>query len=277
MREHPEFSVVLPTYRGDTPAELARAIDSIEDQTIPPTELFIVKDGPLDEELRTVIENKISESSVNISSYRIEKNQGLGNALRVGVKHCSYDVVARMDADDISVPTRFEQQLEYLSNNSNIDIVGGYIEEFDSDPNEPIAKRTVPTDHENIKKTARFRSPMNHATVMFDKQTVMGAGNYRPVRRMEDYDLWVRMILNDAMFANIPEVLVKVSAGEEMYGRRGGLEYAREEVRTQIEFYRRGFISLPVFIFNTLTRTSLRLIPNQLRSQIYEMMVRDQI
>lgn len=158
--------------------------------------------------------------------------------------------------------------------NPRTDIVGGYIEEFDSDPDNPVAKREVPTTHEEIKKMARFRSPMNHGTVMFDKQSVLSAGNYRVVDRMEDYDLWVRMLITGATFANIPHVLVKARAGEEMYGRRGGWEYAREEIRTQVEFYRQGFTSFPVFMVNILTRTALRLIPNRVRGMIYKVIAR---
>jgi hypothetical protein len=175
-----------------------------------------------------------------------------------------------MDADDISVPSRFERQIGFLKENPDIDIVGGYIEEFDTDPNYPIARREVPPTHEGIEQMARFRSPMNHGTVMFNKEAVLHAGNYRAVDRMEDYDLWIRMLIDGATFANIPEVLVKVRAGEEMYGRRGGWEYAREEIRTQIEFYRREFTPFPVFLFNIFTRTFLRLIPDTIRREIYQ-------
>lgn len=264
------ISVVLPTYRGDTSDELAQAIESLANQTIMPEELYIVKDGPLTNDLESVIDKKASKFPSTIRMHQIDENQGLGNALRVGVENCSYDTVARMDADDISVPSRFERQIGFLNENPDIDIVGGYIEEFDTDPDYPIARREVPPTHEGIEQMARFRSPMNHATVMFNKEAVLHAGNYRAVDRMEDYDLWIRMLIDGATFANIPEVLVKVRAGEEMYGRRGGWEYAREEIRTQTEFYRRGFIPLPVFLFNIFTRTFLRLMPDTIRGEIYQ-------
>jgi glycosyltransferase involved in cell wall biosynthesis len=267
-------SVVLPTYHGDTPNELEQAIESLADQTVLPEELYIVKDGPLTNDLELVIDVKTNEFPTTIRTHQIAENKGLGNALRVGVEKCSYDIVARMDADDISVPSRFERQLEFLNEYSEINIVGGYIEEFDSDPNEPIARREVPTSHEEINQMARFRSPMNHGTVMFEKEAALHAGNYRAVDRMEDYDLWVRMLLDGATFANIPEVLVKVRAGEEMYGRRGGLEYAREEIRTQVELYRRGFIPATIFLFNIFTRTTLRVLPNQIRGTIYRALAR---
>lgn len=270
-----DISVILPTYRGDTASELAAAIDSLANQTLLPEEVVIIKDGPLTDGLKSVIAKKVEEFPTSIRTHRIEENEGLGNALRTGVTASSNDIVARMDADDISVPSRFEYQATFLRENRDVDIVGAYIEEFDSDLNEPIARREVPTDHDSIEKMARFRSPMNHATVMFDKGSVLDAGNYRAVDRMEDYDLWVRMLLNDATFANIPDVLVKARGGKRMYRRRGGMEYAREEIRTQIEFYRRGFLPFHLFLFNILTRVTIRFLPSRVRGVIYESFTRD--
>jgi hypothetical protein len=179
-----------------------------------------------------------------------------------------------MDADDISVPSRFELQLEFFRENPSYDVVGGQLEEFRSDPDSPTARREVPTEHDEIVQRARYRSPMNHGTVMFRRGAVLRAGNYRAVDRMEDYDLWVRMFLAGTKFANLPEVLLKARAGEEIYGRRGGLEYAREEVRTQVEFFRRGFTPAPVFLFNLFTRTTLRLLPDRVRGRVYRVLAR---
>jgi len=268
------FSVVLPTYINDDAADLTTAIESLLDQTRSPDEIVIVEDGPLSDALQRTVGRFESEDPELFTQIQIPENRGLGNALRTGVEAATYDFVARMDADDIAVPTRFERQLEYLDSNPDVDIVGGYIAEFDTDPDDPIARREVPTDHEAIERMARFRSPMNHGTVLFDRDVALRAGNYRPVDRMEDYDLWIRMLLDGATFANIPEVLVNVRAGEELYGRRGGFEYAREEVRTQFEFYRRGFTSLPVFLFNTVTRAGLRVLPNRARRLVYQALAR---
>jgi glycosyltransferase involved in cell wall biosynthesis len=272
---HPSFSVVLPTYSGDVPSELCQSIESLANQTILPDELFIIKDGPLTDDLESTIEEKSKAFPTTIRTHQIEKNRGLGHALQVGIKNCTYNIVARMDADDISVPSRFEQQITFLDKNPEVDVIGGYIEEFDPVTSSIIARREVPTSHEEIKRLAKFRSPINHGTVMLNKEMVLSAGNYRDVDRMEDYDLWVRMLLNGARFANLPEVLVKVRAGKKMYERRGGWEYAREEIRTQVEFYRRGFISPPIFVFNVITRTPLRLVPNRIRGVIYKTFARD--
>ena len=268
------LSVVLPTHSSDDPDALSAAIESIVSQTRLPEEVVVVKDGSLTNKLDAVVSEYGSEYPAIVDPLQLPKNHGLGGALRAGVEAASNDLVARQDADDISVSDRFEQQLSFLQENPNVDIVGGYIKEFDEEMTEPISIREVPTTHDEIRQMARFRCPMNHVTVMFRRDVAINAGNYRSVDRMEDYELWIRMILNDARFANIPEVLTNVRAGAEMYSRRGGWEYAYEEVRLQRELRRQNFISLPVFVFNIVSRTGLRLTPNRVRKVIYEWMAR---
>lgn len=273
--KYPDVSVVLPTYRGDDPSALSESIASLANQTVVPAEVVIIKDGPVTDTIDSIIDNWDSEFPTKIRTHQIGYNKGLGNALRVGVTNCTHELIARMDADDISIETRIEKQLNFLMKNPSVDIVGGYIEEFTSNPNQPESKREVPTTHDAIEKMAKFRSPMNHGTVMFRRDAILSAGNYRAVDRMEDYDLWVRMLLDGATFANIPEVLLLVRGGNDLYGRRGGLEYAREEIRTQTEFYRRGFTSLPIYLFNMFSRTTLRILPNRIRGGIYSAIARD--
>ena len=268
------LSVVLPTYSGDCPAALSTAIDSVLRQSRPPDELLIVKDGPLSEQLETVVNNCEKDHPDVIETLQFPENRGLGEALRAGVETASHDLIARHDADDISVLSRFERQMSFLQDSPEVDIVGGYIEEFDEQMSEPLSVREVPTTHREIQRMAKFRCPMNHVTVMFRRQSVIDAGNYRSADPMEDYDLWVRMLLNGAKFANIPAVLTHVRAGDNMYSRRGGLDYAAEEIRLQRSFHRQNFISTPELVFNSVTRAGVRLIPNRIRKAIYELVAR---
>lgn len=263
------FSVLLPVYGGDDPHHFDVAITSVAEQTLVPDEILVVQDGPVPESLESVLQRWKDDYEETFRIHEIETNQGLGNALREGVQECSHDYIARMDADDISVSNRFETQMAYLQEHPEIDIVGGYLTEFDSDPEETRAKRTVPCDHEEIEQQAKFRSPMNHATVMFRRAAVMDVGNYRPVTRMEDYDLWVRMLMNGSQFANIPEVLLKMRAGDELYDRRKGYEYAQREFEQQYEWYQRGFIDTDRFMFNVLTRVGIRFVPSAVRKHVY--------
>jgi len=265
-----KLSLLLPVYRNDDPDHLEEAITSVTTQTRLPEELVIVQDGPIPQSVDNIIERWQHNSDIIIRRVLLENNSGLGTALRVGMQHCKGEYVARMDADDIAVPFRLEKQVEYLNENPNIDIVGGFISEFEEDADETLALRKVPTDHNNIAEMARFRSPFNHGTVVMRREAVISAGNYRSVDRMEDWDLWSRMLQKGATGANLPEVLLNVRAGDKLYKRRGGWEYTREEIRQQLDFFRRGFITLPQFLRNMALRVPLRFVPNSLRAVIYK-------
>ncbi|WP_236039481.1 glycosyltransferase [Haloarcula salinisoli] len=274
--KHPSFSVVLPVYHGDDPQHFNKAVESLASQTVIPDEVVVVEDGPLTDSLERILSDWSTEFPGNFRRCRHESNKGLSVALRTGVKAASNDLVARMDADDLSVEDRFETQLQFLIDNPETDVVGGYIAEFSSDPSDISALRKVPHQHDAIRRKARFRSPMNHGSVMFRRDSVLQVGNYRSVDRMEDYGLWVRLLLSGATFRNIPKVLLKVRAGNQLYDRRGGWEYAREELRLQTEFYRWGFTSLPIFILNVSFRSVLRLIPNRVRRLVYQQLAREE-
>jgi glycosyltransferase involved in cell wall biosynthesis len=270
-----DISVVITTYRGDDADELAEALDSIFNQTLPPAEVVLVEDGPVTSNIESTIADYQRRYSDLLSVLQLDVNQGQGYARRIGVENTSHDFIAMMDADDISVPQRFERQVEYLSQHSEIDAVGGYIAEFTSDKASPHAVRRVPLEPDAVASKARFRNPMNQTTVMARREAVLNAGNYRGVARMEDYDLWGRMLSNGSALANIPEVLAKVRGGDAMYTRRGGWEYAREEIRLQRQFLEMGFISLSVALVNLCLRIPTRLFPNRLRAAIYSRFLRD--
>ena len=270
-----QFSVLIATYEGDDPDDLARAIRSVIDQTVQPDEVLVVADGPLTTELDGVLSDLRDEYPDRLQLTSLSENQGLGAALNHGVKACAHEWIARMDSDDVAVGDRFERQIEYISTNPETDLVGGYIGEFPEDPSAIETIREVPTTPEEVRSVARFRCPLNHPTVMFRRSTVLAVGNYRPLRSMQDYDLWMRMIAAGYTLANIPVVLVKCEAGEDLFDRRGGLSYARIEARLQYEFLRLGVISLPVFFVNICARIPLRLVPTRVRGAVYRTFLRD--
>lgn len=263
------LSVVMSTYAGDDSDELSQALESVFDQTRPPDEVVLVADGPLPEPLDTVVAEYEADHPQTLRVHRLPENRGQGLARAAGVEQASHPLVAIMDADDVCAPTRFERQLDYLANHPDVDVVGSYLGEFSDDPDDLHAVREVPVDHEEIARMARHRSPMNQTTVLFRREAALAAGNYRDVDRLEDYGLWVRMLVEGARFANVPEVLVYARAGEEMYRRRGGWTYAREEARFQWECWRWGFLSGPRILLNLLVRVPIRFVPNRLRGAVY--------
>ena len=218
------FSVLMSVYEKETPEYLQAALDSIlVNQTIMPTEVVVVEDGPLNDGLYDILE-EFRKKFPCLKTVSLRKNVGLGDALNEGLKHCSYEWVARMDSDDIAVDTRFESQLTFIKHNPDIDLLGGNITEFLNSPLEVVSEKKVPQSHDEIVHMAKRRNPMCHMTVMFRKPSVEKAGGYLPLPYVEDYYLWVRMIATGARLANISETLVYARVGNGMYNRRGNKE-----------------------------------------------------
>ncbi|WP_266081629.1 glycosyltransferase [Haladaptatus caseinilyticus] len=268
------ISVLMSVYRGEKADHVNAAIESIVEQSVSPDEIVVVKDGPLTADLDRILLEWRSEHPSLFKFVELEKNQGLGVALREGIQQCSYDLIARMDSDDIAHPDRLKTQLDFLKTNPEADVVGGYVAEFEGSVSNVKRVRTVPSDPHKLAKWARFRCPMNHPTVMYRREAVLDSGNYRGLRSMQDYDLWGRMLLCEKVLCNIPEVLVYARAGEDLYRRRGGLEYVQIEYQLQRDFLDWGFVSIPVFAANVASRTAVRFMPNQIREWIYSKFLR---
>ncbi|GAB3446338.1 glycosyltransferase [Massilia solisilvae] len=267
------FSVVMATYRGDDPEQLYAAGESVFKQTRAPDELVIVCDGPVGAGHDQVIQRLSLLGPIHC--LRLEHNVGPGAARHHGILAASHDVVAIMDADDICVPDRFERQL-VLVEAGQVDVVGGWIREFNERPGDSETVRRVPQSHDEIARYAKRRSPMNNVTAMFRKPSYLQAGGYASMRTMEDYDLYVRMLLGGARFCNLPAVLVEVRAGRNMFERRGGLSMIPIESRLLYQMYRSGFFSLGEFLSNVMIRSVVRLLPNGARRLLYQIFLRDQ-
>ncbi|MEG2789542.1 MAG: glycosyltransferase [Romboutsia sp.] len=269
-----KFSVLLSVYKKENPEYLKVALKSILNQTIRPSEIVVVKDGPLTEELECVLNSFYEKNKLIFNVVELKENRGLGVALAKGVENCKFELVARMDTDDICEVDRFEKQLNILQANKDIGIVGSYIKEFDGDIDNIISQRIVPIENKDIKRYARKRNPFNHMTVMYRKQAVLESGNYSEFLWNEDYHLWVRMIQYGVKCYNIPEFLVYARTGDDMFKRRGGIKYALKDIELQKYFYSIEFIKLNEFIINIISRTTVRLLPNNLRKSIYKKFLR---
>ena len=263
-----KFSVLMSVYYKESPKYLKEAIDSVLNQTIKPTEIVCIKDGKLTKELDDVLKKFDDEHQGLFKFIEFKENKGLGIALKEGVEACSYEIIARMDTDDISVIDRFEKQLKIMEE-KGLDMVGSNINEFEGDISHIISERVVPRTDEAIKSAAKKRNPFNHMTVMYKKSAVIKAGNYKNFLWFEDYNLWVRMIINGAKMYNIQEDLVFARTGASMFERRGGFDYIKREYKMQKRMLEMHFINYRTFLFNITTRTIIRIIPNKLRGYIY--------
>lgn len=269
------FSVLMSVYTKENPKYLEKAIDSILHQTIIPDEFVIVKDGALNKALDTLLK-KYSENYPFIKLVQLNENVGLGRALNEGLKHCSYDYVARMDSDDISIQDRFEKQINFLKKNPKCDLIGGNIMEFDDETGKDISLRKVPNNSLDILKFLKKRNPVNHVTVMFKKKSVLEVGSYMDCPYFEDYYLWARMVKNKMNLININDVLVRVRAGVAMSNRRGHFKYIKSIFNFENKLLKLGLINIFMYIFNVLSRSIVALVPNKIRYYIYQEKLRDE-
>jgi glycosyltransferase involved in cell wall biosynthesis len=264
---HEPFSLLVPVYDGDRPDHVRRAFRSaVDDQTVRPDQVIIVRDGPVRAELAACLDELGENGLVPATLVDLPRNSGLGPALDEGLAASWFDVVARMDADDVAMPHRFEVELPLMR---EADIVGAGLLEFVEDTDHIVGQRVPPTGPDQIRRYARMHDPFNHPTVVYRRRAVLAAGGYGDLPLMEDYALFARMLQDGARAVNVAEPLVFYRVGASAFKRRGGAELLRSELRLQREFQRRGFTSRAEYLRNVAVRGGYRLIPWRVRRAVY--------
>lgn len=268
-----KFSVLMSVYHREKGAFLRTALESVFNQTAPPNEVVLVKDGPLTTELDTVIE-EFKNQYDTLQVVALPKNAGLGEALNQGLSHCSHELVARMDSDDICIADRFNLQLEVFEQHPELSVVGGWIDEFSTDDRIVESIRKLPEKHSEIRKFAKKKNPINHPSVMFKKSAIEAVNSYEHFYLLEDYWLWIKLLNNDYQFYNIQKPIVKMRGGIAMAARRGGWKYAKSEANLQMKMLAMGYIGIGTFCKNIIIRFTVRMMPNKLRTFVYKTILR---
>ena len=264
-----QFTVLMAVYAKDDIPYFQRAVLSVYENTLLPSAMILVVDGPVLLELKSSIE--ALQSLYSFEVLWLPENVGLANALNEGLKLVKTEWIARADADDFNCPTRFEEQVRLSK--CGFDLIGSAIKEVDKS-GKNIAIRTLPTEHADITKFARYRSPFNHMTVFFRTSLAKECGGYPQIYLKEDYGLWALMIKNGAKLVNTRDVLVVATAGRDMYKRRGGLVYARAELDLQSHLVLCGIKGYFSAFFHGILRGGIFLLPSNIRGFIYKVFLR---
>jgi len=264
----------MSVYCKENPDWFSCAIDSMLNQTIKPSEFVIVCDGPLTKELDKVISEKTSRHKELFKIIRLQKNVGLGLALKRGIEECSNGFIARMDSDDYCKPDRIKKELNEFNKDPELDIVGTNVEEFNGDTKNVISHVILPENNSEIIKFSKKRCPFRHPALLYKKSIVLKAGNYREYYLFEDYDIYVRMIQNGAKSKNIQEPLTYMRISEDFYRRRGGLKYAKSMLRFKNEQLHSGFFSFSDYLISAPAHLAVCLMPNFARDLIYRKLLR---
>lgn len=276
-----KFTVCICVYDKDNAIYFKEALKSIVNQSLLPSQIVLVVDGWINDGLKNII-NDFAQAclplSISFDTIYFEENKGHGEARKVSIENAKYDLIALMDADDISRYDRFEKQVNIFTNNNKLSIVGGQIMEISHDTKKEISMRNVPSEDKDIKEYLKTRCPFNQMSVMFKKNDVIKVGNYIDFYHNEDYYLWVRMYLEGFEFYNIPEILIDVRINEEFYNRRGGLKYFLSEFRLQRIMYKNSIISLSRFVFNSLVRFILQVVlTDSIRGFVFKKLARKKV
>lgn len=238
------YSVLMSVYHKADPTFFDTALASLVNQTVPSDDIVIVCDGPLTPELDAVLDNYQQQHPAMFHIVRLEQNVGIGAAANAGLAHCKHDLIAKLDADDIAVPQRCQWQLKRFAQCPELTVLGGYIAEFDRDPEQPLTVREVPLTNEKIRTFARRRQPFNNTSVMYRRSAVLKVGGYNKMHRCEDYDLYIRLLCAEYYCENLDQVLVQVRVDQDALNRRASRATLKGCMDSRWRAHKLGYCSL---------------------------------
>lgn len=269
-QKFPNFSVLMSVYKNEKSTYLNASLKSIENQTVVPNEIILVEDGPLTKELYEVVDTHRNKFGEGFKVVVLNKNQGLGNALRIGTKYVSTKWIARMDTDDIAVLNRFELQLREVEKNPQLAVIGGQVDEFEGSIDNIVGKRIVPCSQVDIYKFIKWRSPFNHPTVMINKTMLEKVGGYENKGKLEDYFLWAKILAKGYPVINLSQVLVHMRVDSGMYGRRGEVKNLKPILELKKYLLDNNIINKKEMIFSSFLNITNIFVPVWLRKKIYK-------
>ena len=265
-----DFSLLMAVWAKDDPLALREALASATvEQTMPPRELVLSIDGPIPEALEAVVRSVEDGEYGPATIVRNTEHGGLAHALQRGVEACTFEVIARADADDINEPTRFEVQIPLMR---DLDLLGSAMIDMTTGQ-----RRERPLTSGHIAAYVRDHNPMQHPTVVVRKSALERAGGYRDMPFMEDWYLWYRMIATGARCANVPDALVHYRASHALYERRGGSEPLLSDIRLQRIMLAHGHTSVARAARNVVIRAVYRAVGPRLRRLLYLLLVEKRV
>lgn len=272
-----DYSVLMSVYKNDKTEYIKSAIESMINQTIMPKQYVVVVDGPVGVEIEDTITKYEQEHPDLFTIICLKENRGLGNALNIGMKECRYELIARMDADDISLPQRCERQLEKFESNPQLSILGTQIKEFVGEPSNIVSQRKVPITFKEIKKFAKRRSPFNHPTVMYKKSVITRLGGYPSISRKEDLALFVLAVSNGVYSENLNEPLLLYRTSNSNQKRRRTWINCKEYIQVMFKCYKKRYIGLSDLLYVILGQISLFILPASLTNKLSKRYLRSDV
>lgn len=270
-----EISVLMSVHDKESVDNLRDAMRSLHKQTLPPSKIILIEDGPLGQELRKEIRRWQRRLRSRLLRIKNKTNMGLTASLNRSMEYVTTPFVARMDSDDISHSKRFERQIRFLLTHPDIAVVGGFVKEFDLSGIHNL--RQYPLTHEDALRLIHRSSPLAHPAVMMRSEIFHNGIRYdERYRTSQDIALWFDLICADYHIANIPYMVLYFRLSESIYKRRGR-DKAWDEFRIYCNGIRRLHgIATWRYIW-PLGRLCCRLLPSPLIKILYRSKLRKMI
>ena len=257
----------------DSADAFALALDSMLAQSHPSDDIVLVLDGPLSSDLSLVLDERRARSP-SIVPVQLQTNVGLGAALNEGLRHCRHDLVARMDADDVSLPDRCRRQAQAFADNPALSVVGSPVLEFVGSPDNVVGRHDVPLSNDEIHRFAKRRDPFVHPAVMFRKSAVLQVGGYGPYRKNQDTDLWLKLLANGVECLNLPEPLLRFRFDENTYRKRKSWLNTKILLSIRHKAWKSGFTTFPEFLSVAMAQLAVFVLPVGFAKFLYKTVLR---
>lgn len=268
------YSVLTTLYKNDNPLFFKQSIESMLGQTVVTNNYVIVKDGPLTKELEDVL-NEYTKKYSFFHIVSLEENSGLGMALRTGLLECKNELIARLDADDLSAPERCELQLREFEKDPKLAVVGSDMYEFDEDPAKIKDLKIMPETSEQIYQYGKRRNPFNHSSVMYKKSVIQSVGNYSTMRRSQDIELWAKVIYAGNKCKNINKPLIYFRTdGLNRIERKKKWDNVKSDLKIFKANYKMGYASLFDYLYVCTYQLVFYFMPKKMASYLYRKLFR---
>jgi len=252
-----QISWLMPLAPREDPALLEATLDCLSKQTLQAHELVIAADGPLPEQLITVVQNCKLPWQLHGQS----QNQGIGATLAVNAPKCQGEFILRIDSDDLYAQGHTAAVASTLMAEERLGVVGCQLVELDTDRHSRYSGRKTPTQTSEALRWLPWRNPLNHQTVALRRQALMDAGGYRHCPGFEDWDLWLRIAEAGYGLHSLPSCTVAARVNRHHRERRRGWRYSLSEYRFYYRQMREQRFSTTLAIAACMSRLPWRLAP----------------
>lgn len=263
------FSVLMSVYKNDSPEQFDASLESMLTQTYKASEILLIVDGPVGEPLKKIIfkyHDLFQSSGTEFNVHHNQENIGLALSLKEGLELTKFNIVARMDSDDICHPQRFEKQISFMS---QYDYVYTSSREFISYVGD-LEQGNIALDPARVGKILNYRNPIVHPSLMFNKKKILNLGGYRDFKFFEDYDLHIRVFNSNINIISIVEPLIFVRIGSGYSNRRHGFSYFKLGLSHKVKWFKEGNLNRLKVIFSLFPFYIFCMFPGEAKDLVYK-------